>query len=238
MPSIRQAVVASVATLTPTMRRVTLRGPAIDAFAVPAGALGPYLKLHLPDAAGHLVRRTYSVRAHDPARGELTIDMLIHAPCGAGSDFAARCRPGDTVALSGPGHIPAEPCGTYLLAGDRTALPAIHHILDHLPDCAAARVLVEVPDPAEEQPRADRAVDRAITWLHRPDGAPSRLAQAVRDTWPVEWPDLLVWAGAEAAVARELRHHARTVRAVPAPRCQILNYWREEAREGDFGYVD
>lgn len=233
-PPIRQAIVTSVATLTPTMRRVTLGGPALDAFVVPPGALGPYLKLHVPDGAGRLVRRTYSVRAHDAVRGELAIDMLVHAPCGAGSDFAARCRPGDTVGLSGPGHIPAEPCGAYLLAGDQTALPAIHHILDTLPDGAEARVVVEVPDRAEEQPRADRA----INWLYHPPGSPSRLAEAVRDTWPVGWPDLLVWAGAEAAVARELRRHARAARAVPAARCQILNYWRQGAQEGDFGYVD
>lgn len=233
-PPIHQAIVASVATLTPTMRRVTLRGPALDAFAVPPGALGPYLKLYVPDATGRLVRRTYSVRHHDAARGKIAVDMLVHAPCGAGSDFAARCRPGDAVGLSGPGHIPAEPCGAYLLAGDQTALPAIHHILDHLPHGAQARAVVEVPDRDEEQPRADHA----ITWLHAAPGSPSRLAEAVRDTWPIDWPDPLVWAGAEAAVARDLRRHARTVRAIPASRCQVLNYWREGAREGDFGYVD
>ncbi len=234
MPPIRQAIVTSVSTLTPTMRRVTLGGPALDAFVVPPGALGPYLKLHVPDSTGRLVRRTYSVRAHDAARSELAIDMLVHAPCGVGSDFAARCRPGDAVGLSGPGHIPAEPCGVYLLAGDQTALPAIHHILDNLRDGADVRVLVEVPDRTEEQPRSDRP----ITWLHRRAGSPSRLAEAVSDSWPADGSDLLIWGGAEAMIARALRSHARAVRGTPPARCQILNYWKDADHEGEFGYLD
>ena len=229
------ATVVANTRLTPAMRRIVLTAPDLARLKAPAGALGPYLKLHLQAPDGRPLVRTYSVRRHDADRNELQVDMLVHAGDAVGAAFAVRARPGDGILVGGPGHIPAEPCAAYLLAGDQTALPAIAHILEHLPAGRRARAFVEAPGPAEEQPLAAFA---EVTWLHRREGEPSRLAQALRSGWPKTEPDLLVWAGAEAEIARAIRQEARRARGIPPARCQVLNYWKRGRPEGGFSYVD
>ena len=222
--------------VTPRTRRLVLGGPDMASLRTPAGALGPYLKLHLHDARGRDLVRTYSIRRHDAARREMHVDVILHEG-GAGSDYVRQARPGDRVGLSGPGFIPAEPCGSYLLAGDHTALPAIAQILENMPAGRAVRAVIEVPDEREEQPLGTEA-GAEVTWLHRPDGAPSRLLQAVRSISFTGARDILVWAGAEAAIARAIRNEMRRVRALPAARCQVLNYWKLGQPEGRFSYIE
>lgn len=235
MPRHLACHVVSKDRITPAVRRLVIGGADLAAFAVPPGALGPYLKLHLPGPAGRDLIRTYSIRRHDAARDEVTIDVVCH-PGGAGSDFALRAAAGDAIRLSGPGFIPAEPCAAYLLAGDHTALPAIAHILDMLPADVTVSAVIEVPGPDEVQALPPGHGDRVI-WLHRVSGARSRLADTVREIWPEESSDLLVWAGAEAAIARAVRRHARATRGISPARCQVLNYWKAGEPEGGFSYM-
>ena len=141
---------------------------------------------------------------------------MLHDHESVGSAFAAGVRPETQVTLGGPGFIPAEPCGAYLLAGDHTAVPAIAHIVENMPAGSTIRAVIEVPDRAEEQAFGGFAAD--VIWLHRPAGTPSRLPEAVRDLWPPADQDLMVWAGAEATIARAIRRHARTARSIPAGR--------------------
>lgn len=235
-PRILTAEVIATQAITPAMRRVVLGGPEIAAFRAVPEALGPYLKLFFPGPGGRDLVRTYSTRRHDPARGELQIDVLLHEAAGPGARFGLEARCGDTVRLSGPGFIPAEPCGSYLLAGDHCSLPALARILETLPAGASARVLIETPGPEEEQV-LDSAARVELTWLRRRPGQPSTLAEAVRRSLPALRGDLLVWAGAEARIARAIRAHARTVGIAPA-RCQVLNYWKAGQPEGGFSYVE
>jgi NADPH-dependent ferric siderophore reductase len=230
------ATIVATAQVTPLTRRLVFGGAGIAALRPPADALGPYLKFRLPLADGRRCIRTYSVRRFDPARNELSVDMVLHAGEAVGSRFGASAAVGVRVEIGGPGFIPAEPCRTFLLAGDHTALPAIANILETLPASAQVEAFVEVPDIGEEQAMPSRAQAR-ITWLHRPAGAASRLADALRAAWPSGHGDLLVWAGAEAAIARAIRRHARDVRGIAPARCQVLNYWKRGQPEGGFSYV-
>jgi NADPH-dependent ferric siderophore reductase len=52
------------------------------------------------------------------------------------------------------------------------------------------------------------------------------------------WRDgrALVWAGAEATLARAIRAHARHERGLPGDQCHILNYWKAGKAEGSFDY--
>ncbi len=226
---VREGIVLRVEAPTPRLRRLVLGGPDMAAFHTPEGTLGPYLKLRLPGPDGRACVRTYSIRRARPAAPEIEVDMVLHPGDAPGSAFAAAARPGDRVSLGGPGFMPATPAPAYLLAGDHTALPAIAQILETLPPGPAVAAFVEVPDASERLPIP------AIEWLIRPDGAPSRLAEAVRDAWPAG--DLLLFAGAEAEIARAIRRHARSERDLPAERCQVLNYWKLGRPEGGFSYV-
>ncbi|MFJ4219573.1 siderophore-interacting protein [Curtobacterium luteum] len=179
--------------LTPHMVRVHLGGPAFDDFVGGAdperlAATDRYVKLLLAkpglgleppydlDALraslpkGDLpARRTYTVRKVDAAARTIAIDFVVHGDEGLAGPWAAGARPGDRLALSGPGggYTPStDPAVTHVLLGDDSALPAIGSALEALPDSATGVALVEVAGPADEQPIAHPAgVD--LRWLHR-----------------------------------------------------------------------
>ncbi|WIB62515.1 siderophore-interacting protein [Curtobacterium sp. MCBD17_040] len=185
--------------LGPHLVRVHLGGPAFDDFVAGAspdrlGAADKYVKLLFarPDLGltppydldalrGRLapedmpVRRTYTVRAVDPVARTITIDFVVHGDAGVAGVWAASARPGDTLALSGPGggHSPtADPATWHLLVADDSALPAVAAVLEALPAAASGRAFVEVDGPEDELPLA--APDGVVVrWLHRrgPDGA-------------------------------------------------------------------
>jgi NADPH-dependent ferric siderophore reductase len=136
--------------------------------------------------------RTYTARRAYPlgAPPALVIDFVIHVDDsgrqGPGSSFASEARPGDRVAVLGPG-APDGVCGQglyggiewrpplaagteLLVVGDETALPAICSILETLGDGYRGHVLVEVPEAGD-------AVDLPapagiqVRWLPRDGGA-------------------------------------------------------------------
>jgi len=64
------------------------------------------------------------------------------------------------------------------------------------------------------------------------------LEKAVR---PAAWPEgarVLVWGGAEAAVAGSIRSYARKERRLDREQVYVLNYWKRGAAEGGFDYVE
>ncbi len=226
------ATILAIRDLTPSLRRLVLGGEGVAALAPPSGALGPYLKLHVADANGCERIRTYSLRHIAPMRDEVHIDIALHGENSVGSRFALRACVGDTVGLRGPGVIPAAPCRRYVLAGDHTALPAIAHTLETLPHDVSVTALVETSDPDASCLLA--CAGRDVCCLLRRTGEPSRLVDAVREAVSQDKNDLMVWAGAEAAIARGIRKHVRSTLHMPAERYQILNYWKNGRTEGDF----
>ncbi|MFD2093570.1 siderophore-interacting protein [Blastococcus deserti] len=124
--------------------------------------------------------RTYTVRALRPEVGEVDVDFVLHGATGPASAWAETATAGDEVVLIGPNARFPGPTGGYewhppadasclLLAGDETAVPAICAIVESLPAGRHARVLLEVPTPADVLDTAAPAGVR-ITWLpRRPD---------------------------------------------------------------------
>lgn len=70
-------------------------------------------------------------------------------------------------------------------------------------------------------------------------GAPPRLGLILAETVRATWPEgrLLLSAGAEAAVARAIRHQVRRDRGLPAECCQGLKDWKRGRPEGGFSHV-
>lgn len=171
--------------------------------------------------------RTYTVRAWDPAAGEMTIDFVVHGDEGLAGPWAARAKPGDTMRFLGPGggYAPDPAADWHLLVGDESALPAIAASLERAPAGAVVRAFVEIPGPAEEQKIATPD-GIEITWLHRgsrPLG--EALVAAVRG---LDFPDGAVHAfvHGEAGFVKELRRHLRMERSIPRERLSISGYWR------------
>jgi NADPH-dependent ferric siderophore reductase len=231
--------------VTPRMARVTVGGDELADFPgagtdqnvmlyfYPDGvALPEPLTLESARAMWSRIRpmtRTYTVRRYDPEAGEIDFDFVLHAENGLASAWAHRAEPGDQLIFVGPSpaYRPAPDVEVYLLAGDETALPAIAAILRELPAGAAARVLVEVADAAEEQP-LPTAADAQVTWLHRdarPAGRNDLLEQAVR-ALPLAPGTTEAWVAGERSAVLAVRRHLLDERRFARDRVRPTTYWR------------
>jgi len=169
--------------------------------------------------------RTFTPRAFDAERLELTLDIVLHDG-GAATDWARRAEAGDEVAISGPGRSePLDPAArSFLLAGDESAIPAIAQLLEWIDHDRAIDVRIEVahPDARLELPAHPNA---DITWYDaRPGSAPgSALVSAVTAI------DLLpdaVWVAGEAAAVQRLRTHLFDERGRTRSSVTARGYWK------------
>jgi NADPH-dependent ferric siderophore reductase len=170
--------------------------------------------------------RTYTVRAFDPAAGELTIDFVHHGDSGIAGPWAAAARPGDVLRLLGPGgaYAPDPEADWHLMVGDESALPAIGAACERVPVDVQVLAVLEVGDAAEEQPLICPGRLRA-TWLHRDPAAPDQLVAAVR---ALDFPPGRVHAfvHGEAGFVRDVRRHLLDERGVPREWLSVSGYWR------------
>jgi NADPH-dependent ferric siderophore reductase len=238
--------VLRVEQLTPRMRRIVLGGAELAGFT--SAAADDHVKLFLPApgqerpelptmgpdgpiwraGAVRPAARDYTPRRYDPIRGELTIDLVLHAT-GPASDWAAAAAPGQWLGVGGPrgSLLIPDDYDAYLLAGDETALPAIARRLEEMPPGAPAMVLIEVADAAEQR-HLPSAANAAVTWLFRngtPPGKSTLLEDALRSA-VLPSGDVHAWIAAEIETARSLRRylieHARFDRS----QIRAAGYWR------------
>ena len=125
--------------------------------------------------------RTYTLRAARPGEREVDVDLVLHGATGPASAWAERCAVGDEVLVVGPnarfegrpGGVewrPPAPPRPLVLAGDETAVPAVCAIAEALAEGEVARVLLEVPTPADALPLQVPAGVQ-VMWLPRRDGS-------------------------------------------------------------------
>jgi NADPH-dependent ferric siderophore reductase len=230
--------------LSPHMIRVVVGGEDLAGFA--AGEFTDhYVKLQLPpagapyeapfdveDIRARLPReqwprtRTYSVRAWDPARRRLTIDFVYHGDTGIAGPWAAAAMPGDLLQLNGPGgaYAPDPAAAWHLMVGDASVIPAVAASLGRVPPEVPAHVLLEIEDPADEQPLTSPG-DLHLQWL--PEGtvvdALARLA----------FPEGKVHAfvHGEASTVRTVRRHLLVDRGVPREALSVSGYWKRTRTE-------
>jgi NADPH-dependent ferric siderophore reductase len=231
--------------ISPTFVRIVLGGGDLDRFAG-APFADAYVKVMFLHPDGDYARpvdpeairatmpreywprlRTYTVRAWDPARLELTLDFVVHGDEGLAGPWARDARPGDEMLFMGPGgaYSPDPAAGWHLLVGDESALPAIAAAAERLPDSATARLFIEVAGPDDELPLKLPA-GAELTWLHRgsePVGA--RLVEAVTG---FEFPagDVHAFVHGEAGFVKVLRRWLLDEKAVPRDRLSVSGYWR------------
>ena len=172
------------------------------------------------------VLRTYTVRAFDPAAGELTIDFVHHGDVGLAGPWAAGARPGDPLLLLGPGgaYAPDPTADWHLMVGDESALPAIGAALERVPAGVPVHALVEVDGPADQQALTTPGrLD--LRWCHRDPARPVQLVDALAAlTFPAGRVHAFVHG--EAGVVRALRRHLLDERGVPRDDLSVSGYWR------------
>jgi NADPH-dependent ferric siderophore reductase len=182
--------------------------------------------------------RSYTVRAHDPLRGTVDVDFVLHRDAGPATRWALSAAAGDVLGMFGPSAYFATPVplGTtdwMLLAGDESALPAIGTIVEALPPGARAMAYVEVTDAAEEQ-RFTTAGDVSVRWLHR-DGAPAGHGPLVEAVRGAVFPggSGYAWLGGEASAVRALRRHLVGERGLDKRSVDFTGYWRLSLTQDD-----
>jgi len=236
-------VVTAVTDVTPSVRRVLLRGSA-DAVA----AAGPTVNLLVPRVGdadprwpriqrdGRIVwpqgshgvaLRSYTARRQDPGAGEIEIDFVLHGD-GPAAAWAAAAGPGALLAVAGAASLAERPARWLLLAGDETALPAISRLLAGAAADTTGIAFLEVAGPQEEQP-LDAPPGIAVHWLHRngmPPGEGTLLVDAVAALDRPDTEDVFAWVGAESAAVRAIRADLRGRWGLGRAQHHAIGYWR------------
>jgi NADPH-dependent ferric siderophore reductase len=168
--------VAGSRLLTPHMQRLQLTAAELAEFQYSSGQ---DVMLLVAADGNRPIRRRYTIRSLDRARLLLTLDVVLHGS-GPGERWVRAASPGDRIEGIGPrGKItPSASADWHLFIGDESALPAIFAMTESLPGDSSATLLLEVPDPDDEQELSAVARTR-VSWLHRlggPAGDPAALA--------------------------------------------------------------
>lgn len=214
--------VVNVTQPTPRTVRVTAQGDLAD---WPEPGPAAHTKVFLPDTPSGPVMRTYTVRRFDRSRGQVAIDFILHEGLGPATQWAARVVPGMRMELGGRSRstfTPAEDGGSYLFAGDETAVPAIATCLEALSCSATVTVFIEVADADEAQPLASQATVGG-QWFLRGGTGPG-FAEAVQAA-ACAADYSYVWVGCEAGTMRGIRRGLLSA-GVPVGRFGTRGYWK------------
>ncbi len=239
-PPFRRVALRHVEDLTPRLRRIVLAGPDLEGMPTPEPAAS--VRLLLPPAGGsEIVWPTWTGNQFELPSGErapirtftprsldgdaLTLDLVLHER-GATIDWITSVRLGDEVAVSGPGRgYEIDPAaGSFLLAGDETALPAIGQLLEALPVDVTVTVHVEIADPTARMdlPAHPRAT---IDWHEAEAGAAPGAGFVAAIEATEDLPDR-IWVAGEAAAVQRVRKHLFDGRGIARSVATIRGYWK------------
>ncbi len=229
-----QLQVISNTLLTPHMQRLVLTAPELAEFSYRAGQ---DVMLMVAVDGDRPVRRRYTIRAVAQEQRLLTLDVVRHGD-GPGERWVRSAQPGDRIEGIGPrGKIfPAEGAAWHLFAGDESSLAAAFAMAGSLPPGRPAILILEVPEPADEQD-LNVPADVRLRWLHRaggPPGEPSALAAALSQEPLPAGPGHAYLFG-EAAVVLRLREVAAG-RGLAQDQVSAKAYWgrgRANASHGE-----
>ena len=173
----RALTVVGAQDLTPRMRRVSLSVGGQDAFEPKAGQ---DLVMMLPDGAGGLGRRHYTIRSYDPATRRVDIDFVLHSRTTPGARFALEAALGQQISAFGPrGRNVIQPSADWrLFVGDETCIPPILAMLETLPAGAQAHAIIETADEADRQP-VRSAAEVSVDWISRGGASAQPMSQAL-----------------------------------------------------------
>ena len=213
----RELTITQVESPTPHFRRISFTDASLADFV--SASFDDHIKVFVGDA-----RRDYTPRSFDNGRRELVIEFALHGD-GPAADWAAKARPGDTLAIGGPKGSLVVPLDYdwHLLAGDETAFPAVARRLEELPPGAKAIVVLKAADATDRRPFTT-AADLDITWVATDDA----LLAAVR-ALALPAGEGYAWCAGEAACMAALRRELVDVKGHPREAIRAAAYWKRGA---------
>ncbi len=236
------ATVQRVERLTARMVRVVFGGPELKGFQWngPAAHIKLILGPISPDPTVRALSRTYTPRHFDAARGELTVDFVLHGE-GPASTWAAQAQVGQSLLIGGPGRCYAVDAQAdwMLIAGDESAIPAVATLLEVIPESLRTQVFLEVNDAADEIAIGAPRAAVTLRWLHRAvpivgDGSTARagveLTQAIA-AYPMPSGTGRIYVACEADAMRGIRRHLLVERSLPRDWVTTRGYWKQGATD-------
>lgn len=214
----RDVTVSRVDRLSAGFVSVDFVGPSLADFV--SDSFDDHVKFMFPGAGGETVARDFTPRAFDRDAGRLTIEFALHGD-GLSSPWARSARPGQRAIIGGPRGSMVVPTdyAWHLLAGDATALPAIHRRLEELPQGTRASVVVQAA-AADHRPLTSRAAI-AVAWVPDSNG----LLAALR-ALPPEPGEGFAWCAGEASAMARVRDLWLNDMAHPREAMRVAAYWK------------
>jgi NADPH-dependent ferric siderophore reductase len=226
-----QLAVAESTRLTPHLQQLVLSSPGLRDFRYRPGQ---DLMLLVAADGSRPIRRRYTIRRLNPARGLVTLHVVLHGD-GPGERWVLGARPGQLIEAIGPrGKITTSPSSDWhLFMGDESALAAILAMTESLPGDATATLIIEIAEPADELEVLAPARTR-VSWLHRLGRPAGDLQLLTAESADVELPpgDGHAYLLGEARVVSALRD-VLARRGLPPEQVSAKAYWgRGRANEG------
>jgi NADPH-dependent ferric siderophore reductase len=218
----RDVEVVRVEPVGPNFISVTFSDNSLASFV--SDSFDDHVKFMFIDSTGELVRRDYTPRHFDRSKHELTIEFALHGE-GKASAWARQARAGQRATIAGPRGSMIIPMDYqwHLLAGDATALPAIHRRLEELPETTVAVALIQVDNAADRRAMSSSAqVD--VHWVN----TSTELLSALRG---VRLPpgNGFAWCAGEASMMAQAREILVAEKGLAKENMHVAAYWKKGA---------
>jgi NADPH-dependent ferric siderophore reductase len=171
----------------------------------------------------------YTARAFDAETGRLTLWAVLHGHDDGVGGWAARCKPGERVALWGPreGMGARHDARSHLFVADESGFAAVAALLDDLPPGAVGHAILETVDASHVVDIPDRS-GVEVTWVFRSGEAPgvtNHLLEAVVDL-DFDTSGLVAFGAAESRHVSAIRRYLRQELGMSAQCVYMTGYWR------------
>ena len=227
----RRATVSAVEDLTPTYRRIHLAG---DFAGFDSLGADDHLRIFFvpQDFAAEDVAsmREHPSREYTPVSWtevSLVLDFVIHAATGGPAmEWAQHAAPGTVAMIGGPRGslvIEGQP-EWWLLAGDRTALPAIRRHLARVAPGVPVDAILIAEDPADEQP-LESPGELSVRWVR----SLAELLAALHEL-PTRAGEGFSFIAAEQSIVKPGREHLLS-RGVDLEHAVVKGYWKRGEAE-------
>lgn len=215
---VRDLTVSRIAPLGDAFLSITFQGKALDGFV--SASFDDHVKLMIPGLDGDTIRRDYTPLRYDAEARELTLEFALHAS-GAASSWATSAVLGQSAIIAGPRGSMIIPQGYdwHLLAGDRSALPAIRRRLGELP--ASSRALVVIAASGADRLPLESKADIGLTWVDTD-------AELVAALGALKLPagEGFAWYAGEAATAKQVREVLGAGKGIARDAMRVSAYWK------------
>ncbi|WEK62160.1 MAG: siderophore-interacting protein [Candidatus Microbacterium colombiense] len=221
--------------LAPDYVRIRLTGADLAGFDSPGA--DDHMRLFFPTGPVHTIDelRASPSREYTPlAWGEdwLDVEFAVHGDQGVAAPWAATAPLGSSIGVGGPrgSAVLVGTPGSWFLAGDETAIPAIRRFAALAPTDAAVRIVIETVSVGRE---IDIDAPVEVEWLHRGDAPAGSALIPFLDALDADdavGEDPFVFIAAEQSIVKPGR--ALLARwDIDAAKAVVKGYWKRGEAE-------